>query len=613
MKDLIHEIHRRSLWQVLGIYVVGSWIVFQVAQTLTEGLGLPDWVPPFALILLLMGLPIVVATAFVQEGGPRGATDQDPSIPGQGEPVDAQPPRTASPEADSRAPGHDEGRTPAGAPPGALTKGESSGGRAVHHRLFTWRNAVMGGVVAFALLGLGTAGYMALRTLGIGPAGTLVAKGLLEERATIIISDFASTDSTLARRMERPAEGGLDFELARQLAQREGVPAVIGGEINPAGGGFVLTANLVRVETGEVLTSQRSAAEDEGEVVSAIDRLSSGLRERIGESLRSIRSNPPLEQVTTPDLEALRKYSQAVRVIDIEGPSPRALALLEDAVGLDTAFAMAWRQLGTELLNRREERERGVAALRKAFDHQDRLTERERYVTRASYFSHATHENEKGVLELQRLLELDPQDHFALNNLGVAYAELRDFERAAEYFERAARAEPESFRPLSNLIEVEADLGLFGPAEARLDSAAARFGETVPIVWFQSHLAATRGDHERALERSRHLWREQAVTSLDLRSLGGSDLGSLTGALGRLTDAGRYLDDAMAERGARSGRAVSGQRHPEGVAGRLRARGPGRWCRSRDARAPAVAPFGDLSSRPTVPVARRAVCGSEAA
>ena len=56
LKQLIHEIHRRSLWQVLGIYLGASWLVFQVVQTLTEGLGLPDWVPPFALILLLIGL-----------------------------------------------------------------------------------------------------------------------------------------------------------------------------------------------------------------------------------------------------------------------------------------------------------------------------------------------------------------------------------------------------------------------------------------------------------------------------------------------------------------------------------------------------------------------------
>ncbi len=79
LKQLIQEIHRRSLWQVVGIYLVASWIVFQVIQTLTEGLGLPEWFPAFALGLLLIGLPIVLATAFVQEGVGRGEAQRQPS------------------------------------------------------------------------------------------------------------------------------------------------------------------------------------------------------------------------------------------------------------------------------------------------------------------------------------------------------------------------------------------------------------------------------------------------------------------------------------------------------------------------------------------------------
>ena len=63
LKRLIQEIHRRSLWQVMGIYLVGAWIAFEVTQTLTEGLGLPAWFPPLALVLLIVGLPIVLATA----------------------------------------------------------------------------------------------------------------------------------------------------------------------------------------------------------------------------------------------------------------------------------------------------------------------------------------------------------------------------------------------------------------------------------------------------------------------------------------------------------------------------------------------------------------------
>jgi hypothetical protein len=86
LKRLIIEAHRRSLWQVLGIYFVTAWIVIRVVGQLTQAAGLPDWVPGFSLALLLVGLPLVLATAFVQEGGPGqgragAAADVDPVDP----------------------------------------------------------------------------------------------------------------------------------------------------------------------------------------------------------------------------------------------------------------------------------------------------------------------------------------------------------------------------------------------------------------------------------------------------------------------------------------------------------------------------------------------------
>ena len=56
MKKLIHEAHRRSLWQVLGIYLAGSWVALQVVAQLADSVGFPDWVEPFALVLLIIGL-----------------------------------------------------------------------------------------------------------------------------------------------------------------------------------------------------------------------------------------------------------------------------------------------------------------------------------------------------------------------------------------------------------------------------------------------------------------------------------------------------------------------------------------------------------------------------
>ena len=73
LTNLIHEVHRRSLWQVLAIYLGAAWIAYEIVQSLTEGLGLPEWFPGFAVVIFIVGLPIVLATAFVQEGGPVAA------------------------------------------------------------------------------------------------------------------------------------------------------------------------------------------------------------------------------------------------------------------------------------------------------------------------------------------------------------------------------------------------------------------------------------------------------------------------------------------------------------------------------------------------------------
>jgi hypothetical protein len=214
LKKLIHEMHRRSLWQVLIIYLGASWLVLQAVDTLAGALSLPEWAPPLALFLLIVGFPIVLATAFVQEGlggqGPAGAADASPedASPAAGEPAPSAHTEHAVGEA-------------------ALTEPSSQDQPAAgtHHKLFTWRNALIGGVGALALLGALTVGYMTSRTLGVGPAATLVARGVLEERATIILAEFDSRtgDSLLAR----AATEALRIDLSQSDAVRVAEPTFI--------------------------------------------------------------------------------------------------------------------------------------------------------------------------------------------------------------------------------------------------------------------------------------------------------------------------------------------------------------------------------------------------
>ena len=152
-------------------------------------------------------------------------------------------------------------------------------------------------------------------------------------------------------RMRLPGTTRLSPGLAREIALRDGIKAFVAGEIAAAGTQYVLSVSLVAANTGEVLVAHRETARDSTAIVSAVDRLSKALRERVGESLTTIRRDPPLSQATTSSLEALRKYSQAGRAINREGNAMKALGLYEDALALDSNFAAAYLGLTSLLYN----------------------------------------------------------------------------------------------------------------------------------------------------------------------------------------------------------------------------------------------------------------------
>ncbi len=119
--QLLREIHRRWLWQVLVMYLVVAVLIFQVIQTLIATRSLPSWFTVFALALLIIGLPIVLITAYVQEGMPALT----------------RPGSRATPDA----------RGGLGEPPSTEILPEPRGPR----RIFTWQNAIMYGAAAFTL------------------------------------------------------------------------------------------------------------------------------------------------------------------------------------------------------------------------------------------------------------------------------------------------------------------------------------------------------------------------------------------------------------------------------------------------------------------------------
>jgi tetratricopeptide (TPR) repeat protein len=466
---LLDGFKERSVWQVLAVYLGVSWVALQVVDLLKENMGLPDWVFPFAIVLLVIGLPIILATAMLQ--GRPGATVE--VAPGEAESA-ARVPEVPAGEAERSPP-----------------------------RLFTWRNALVGGGLAFVLLAVVTTGFMFMRNRGIGPVGSLVAKGLIDERSPIILADFLAADEGLSRaateafrvdlsqteivkvaersslvpaleRMQADPSAPLTESVAREVAVREGISAVIAGEITEAGGAYVLTARVIAVSDGIELASHRETARDQSEIIPAIDRLSGKIREKIGESFTSLRADVPLEAVTTTSLQALELYSEAVRAVEYRGDSQAGIRLLEEALELDPEFASAWRKLGIELSNARRERARATHAVTRAYELRDRLTPRERYLAEATYYMDVRQDEARAMTAYERMLDLDPNDSWALNNLAIVYQRMGDNERALAMTERATALDSGSIS-LGNVVFGQIRLGLFDQALATADLGRRQF------------------------------------------------------------------------------------------------------------------------------------------
>jgi eukaryotic-like serine/threonine-protein kinase len=541
--SLWDRIRNARIPQFMGVYAGVSFAVLQGGDIFVDRLGLPNWTFFGLVVLLLAGVPILVVTALVQQA--RRAEEG----------------RAAEAVLLARAGGAEAPATPEPSPSPVRSRLE---------RLFTWRNSSLAGAGAVALLTLLVVGFMSLRALGIGPLGTLVAAGVLDMEEPILIADFEARggDPLLAGavteafridleqsptirvvgsgairegllRMQADTDAPLSPALARELALREGIKAVLMGEISSAGRGSMVSVRLVSTAAEETLVSLRESVSDPADLIPAVDRLSNRLRERIGESLRSIRGSEPLERVSTASLPALRLYSQGVRAVDMERDFPTGIALLEDALAQDSTFAMAWRKLGVALMNGGYPPQRWQDALTRAYHHRDRLTDRERYLTQGTYYSHAANDPDRAIASYRALLDLHPRETAALNNLAILLGNRGDHAGAAELYERAIAVDAGMSIYHSNLLIQLVWLGQWDRAEEVLGRYMTLFGDRPGSASVAASFHGSRGDFDRAEDYYRAMLTHPRAT-LPERMGGETGLARIALVRGRVEESDRH-------------------------------------------------------------------------
>ena len=282
--------------------------------------------------------------------------------------------------------------------------------------------------------------------------GDAVFDGTLEpiltlalEGAPFINSYNRGTAHKVAAQIQ-PNASNLNERLARLVAVREGVNIVVSGTIDRIAS-YHLTLRALDGVTGNALDKSEVTAETKQEVLSAVGRAAADLRKALGDTTPMSTQLAAAETYTAGSLEAAHEYALGQDLF-FRGKFDDAARHYEQAIKIDPNLGRAYAGLAASYNNmgRLSDAE---AEYKRALSHIDRMSDREKFRTRATYYL-VTHNNARAIEELTQLVKQYPADMSALINLPIAYFYNRDMSRAVEEAQRAITAYPKNYVARNN-------------------------------------------------------------------------------------------------------------------------------------------------------------------
>jgi eukaryotic-like serine/threonine-protein kinase len=266
-----------------------------------------------------------------------------------------------------------------------------------------------------------------------------------------IISDQQIQQTLLMMGLKPDAK--LTPEIARELCQRTESAAVLDGSIASLGSQYVLGIQATNCHTGDVLADEQATADNKEQALTALGAAVTKLRAKLGESLNSVqRFDTPIEQATTPSLEALQAYSAGRKTMVGKGDSAAAVPFFSRAIQRDLKFAMAYAALGNAYSNLAE---MGLAAdnIRKAYELRGSVSDREKFYIESHYFHFVTGDLEKARRVYEIWAQTYPRDVGPLTNLAVIDSFLGNYEKSLAMATEAVRLSPEDSQNYANLVD----------------------------------------------------------------------------------------------------------------------------------------------------------------
>ena len=295
----------------------------------------------------------------------------------------------------------------------------------------------------------------------------------LTDKDTVVVADFANTtgdtvfDNTLKtaltvalnqspflnvmsdaqvqatlKLMTLPADARLTTDVARELCERAGAKAYIGGSVASLGSEYVIGLKAVNCQNGDALAEDQVTASGKERVLNAVGDAAAKLRTELGESVSTVQKlDVPLAQATTSSLQALQSLSLGERVLSQKG-SLASIPYLQHAIQLDPGFATGYEDIASAYFSVGEIA-RGNEYYTKAFNLRDHTSQRENLLISAQYYLNVTGELDKAAEAFEEMRAIYPREFRTANDLAIVYAELGRYEEATREVKQARDLNPD--------------------------------------------------------------------------------------------------------------------------------------------------------------------------
>lgn len=358
------------------------------------------------------------------------------------------------------------------------------------------------------------------------------------EGASFINAYSRGSAHKLAQKLPTPT-ATLDEQSARLVAVAQGVGAVVTGSVSRRGNGYKLSVEALDARSGNSIATAEVSASNIDQLLLAVPKLAAPIRKALGdatpESVQLAASGP----FTAASLEVVHLYSIGMEQ-QFAGKMEESLRSFSKAVELDPNFARAYAGMSgpSAALGRQADAEQYIKL---AMQHVDRMTERERYHTRA-FFYLVTGDYQKCAEEYGNLVSQYPADRIGQADLAVCSLQLRNIPKAIEASRKAVEIVPNGVVQRLNLSFQSSFGGDFqsGEREARAALQINPSSDQGYLNLAEAQLA--QGQLSQAME-SYHQLEKVSAMGASMAALGLADMAMYEG---HFADAVRLLEKTAA-------------------------------------------------------------------